>query len=118
MLSRVKILDTGYNEKYHIVFWKVQKIDSGEEISLALRANELVQNLLNSSKVTVTAEQILKFNEMMQGKEFNWDSSQIKSKNTKDYKDMTEDDLKGLQADLNTVPLPEVSAILYEQDQE
>jgi len=115
MLSRVKIIDTGYNEKHHIVFWKIRNIETNDHISLALRADELVQNFLNNPNVTVTAKEITDFNQNMKGKEINWDTTSMNNKSVKEFENMTEEEWKNMNEDINSVPLPEVSAILNGQ---
>lgn len=115
MLLKVKILDTNYNEKHHLVFWKIKRLDTEQEISLALKADELVQGLLNNPNVKVTPKEIIEFNSNMIGKEINWDSENVSSSFDKDFSDMTESELLNWDENINATSFPEVSAILDEE---
>jgi len=76
MVHKVKIIETDYNEQYHIIFWKLLFIDPNDSLYnqekvVAYRANDLAASVLNKPNFKITPELARFFNKEILNKEKN-----------------------------------------------
>ncbi len=101
-MKRIKIIDTLYDPKLHIVVWSIHLIEENRQINLMYNANDIASSILKKD-IVLNEEQVCQFNSIMKGKEIWWDSH---LENGKLAKDMSKDEFNNYLDSLSKYPIP------------
>ncbi len=104
---RIKILDTKYNQKQHVIYWKVRYLDDNHEITWVYRVNDIANALLGRDDISLTPEQAIKFNENWKGKE-KWVTEEFTRNQLPKISDMTEHEIDAMSSEMNDYPIFEL----------